>query len=225
MDRIKFIEKIRDSFSNLKKDFSKKYSEKDVRVTIFSKIINVLNSAQLGSTFINQCLLNENWWIVTAKKSISKKDREIYAKEYDMFLKLGLFQFTYSSIESSLRLMLKSLDLQACSNSTAEFKNIYNCFFKKINLSNKENHIELLDLFRFIRNSIHNNGVYFHKSNQNVKLNYKNKEYSFIIGNKIDFATWDFTFELIKDIEIMLKEILGNSNITPISEIIDPFAE
>ncbi len=223
--RIQKIQEIRDSFSTLKVTSSAKYNKNDVRVTAFSKIINVLNSALLGSSFINQCLLNNTWWEKTAKESISIADRKIYANEYDMFLKLGLLQFIFSSVESSFRLLLKTLDPNACSKGTADFKNIYDHLFNKLKLSKKYDFPVLLDLLRLIRNSLHNNGVYFHKSNKNYKLSYKGEEYSFVIGNAIDFGTWDLLLELIQDIEVLVNKIMSNTTVTSIDEIIDPFAK
>ena len=220
------IEDVRDDFSNSKERCFKKFNDKnDVRVTVFSKIINVLNSAQLGLTFIGQSLLQDNWWNITAKEHIPNDDKNSYINEVDMFLKLGLVQFSFSSVESSFRVLIRSLDPKMCSNGTGNFESIYKSLFKKINLSNKEEYVSLMDLLKLIRNSLHNNGVYFPQNNKNCFIKYKGKSYEFIIGEAIDFADWLFLIKLIEDVREMLDEVMKCPNIISIDKAIDPFSD
>lgn len=222
---IESIQKIRDSFSDNKDALIAQFNTwdpiKDARITVFSKCINVCNSTQLSFTFMHCHLINLDWWKQIAKIEISVNDAQIYANEYAMFTKIGFFQFTFSSIESAFRTYVKSLDSTACNNGTAEFKSIYSWLLKRVNLQNHEN---LLDLLRLIRNTIHNNGVYFHKSGISETITYNAKIYNFNIGQPIDFVTWDFIFEVIEKVEELIVNIVKTNEISSIIQIIDPCA-
>jgi hypothetical protein len=226
MNNIESIERIRDSFVGTKNEIIKKFptwnTEKDARITVFSKCINVCNSVQLSFIFMQFHLTQFDWWKQFAKSDIPSKDLQIYLDEFDMFTKIGFIQFIFSSIESAFRLYVKSLDSTACNNGTAEFKNIYSWLLKKTNLQKNEN---LLDLLRLIRNTIHNNSVYFHKNGLNETVNFKGKNFNFIVGRPVDFVTWDFIFEVISDVESLIIEVVKSNEIYQINQIIDPYSK
>jgi hypothetical protein len=172
------------------------FTKTDARITSFRKIINVCNSSLLAFEIGDQTVVRNKWWLEMTDGEISKKDIRIYASEYESFLKVSFIQSFYSCLESSLRLILKGIDEDACSRGTDAFKNIYECLFRsKIN-GNHSGYISLLDLYRELRNTIHNNGVYFHRSWEPTVVEYKGREYEFNIGEPIDFADWDFIREV-----------------------------
>jgi hypothetical protein len=226
MKNIESIKKIRDSISDNKDKIIAQFSDwdtaNDARITVFSKLINVCNSTQLSFTFMHFHLTKQDWWKQIAKSEIPINDVNIYANEYNMFTKIGFIQFSFSSIESAFRLYVKSLDSSACNNGTAEFKSIYSWLLKRTNLQTHEN---LLDLLRLVRNTIHNNGVYFHKSGLNESVTYKGKDYNFNIGSSVDFMTWDFIFELITDVEDLVVKVVKSNVINTIDQIEEPFAK
>lgn len=226
MKNIESIQLIRNNIDSQKAKIISQFPNwdpiKDARITIFSKCINVCNSTQLAFTFMQFHLTDIEWWQKISKNPISHADIQIYINEYDMFTKIGFLQFSFSSIESALRIFVKSLDPTACNNGTSEFKNIYSYLLKRLNLQSQEN---MLDLLRLIRNTIHNNGVYFHKNGNNESISYKGKSYDFNIGNRISFVTWDFIFEIMKDIEDLIVEIINSNELRVISMINDPYAQ
>ena len=225
MKDIESIQKIRDSISDKKDSLIAQFNNwdpiKDARITVLSKCINVCNSTQLSFTFMHFHLTHLDWWKQIAKSEIPANDAQIYANEFAMFTKIGFIQFTFSSIESAFRIYVKALDPIACNNGTAEFKSIYSWLLKKINLQSHEN---LIDLLRLIRNTIHNNGVYFHKSGINETVTYKGKNYNFNIGQPVDFVTWDFIFEVMEEVEELIVNVVKMNEISSINQIIDPYA-
>jgi hypothetical protein len=223
---IESIQKIRNSISDKKNRLIAQFDNwdpiNDARITVFSKCINVCNSTQLSFTFMHFHLTHLDWWKQIAKSEIPTSDAQIYANEFAMFTKIGFIQFTFSSIESAFRIYVKTLDSTACNNGTAEFKSIYSWLLKRINLQSHEN---LIDLLRLIRNTIHNNGVYFHKSGINETVIYKGQVYNFIIGQPVEFVTWDFIFEVMEEVEELIINVVKANEICSINQIIDPFAQ
>ena len=226
---VRSLESLRDKAYSKKEriidDFPQIDTEHDARITTFSKFINVTNSSQLGLTFAGQHLLSSNWWKKTARKDIPDQEKSIYINEFENFTKLGFVQFIFSSTESGLRLILKAINSQACNNGTAAFKSIYECLLRsKLSQYPKES-VELLDLLRLNRNTIHNNGVYFHKSGNNESVTYDGTTYDFKIGKPVDFVTWDFIIEISEDILDLLDKIVRDQNVASINQTInDPFS-
>lgn len=226
MNNIELIQIIRDSFSVKKANIITQFPDwnpiKDARITIFAKCINVCNSTHLAFIYLHFNLTNIQWWKQIANTEIPEDDIKLYASEYDMFTKIGFIQFSFSSVESAFRIFVKEIDPSACNNGTADFKNIYSYLLKKLNLQNYEN---TLDLLRLIRNTIHNNGVYFHRSGNNESVIHKGIIYDFNIGTPISFVTWNFIFEIIREVEDLIVDVVNSKEIKNIVSINDPYAQ
>jgi hypothetical protein len=227
---IKLVEPIRDKAFNDKKSIYAIYqsfvSTNDARITAFSKLMNILSSLQLSLTFIWKYLMRKNWWREIDKKVIPVKDLKIYVREFENFSKIGFVQLMFSAVESSFRLFLRALDPVACQGSTSSFRNIYMCLLKSKLSTYSPESIKFLDLFRHLRNTIHNNGVFFDGRGRNIVVIWRKVKYEFIHGAPLKFVTWDFLMEISDTIRELLKTVALDSNLQAFKqEIPDPFAQ
>lgn len=193
---------------------------KDARISIFTKCANVFSSTSLGMDFIMLDLTNDNWWQSKATQKIPAELIQHSIREFDIFLKMSFFHLFFSAIESSFRIFVQALDSNACNNGKGNFKKIYSWLLATLELYEWEN---LLDLLRCIRNTIHNNGVYFPLSDKNETIEYKGVIYAFVVGNKISI-TWHQLLDFAGDVEKMLLEIVESPEIASLPVVNDPFS-
>lgn len=194
----------------------------DIRVTPFTKIINAINCTALGfDSMIGYLASTITFPDGTKRDPVSS----CYIFELAGYYKIAFVQCVFSATESSLRLLLRALNPTACNNGTAEFKSIYDCLIRtELELSCANDWISMLDLFRLIRNTFHNNGVYFHKSGLNESILYRGARYHFRYGEKIDFVYWDLCKEILDDVIILFSHILAHHRVLSLPQIKDPFA-
>ena len=226
---IEELQLVRDRFADDKIAVVAVYSSvnprHDARITAYSKAINVLNSLQLAFTFISKHLLHKQWWESVARERIPNVDKQIYANEFANFTKVAFVQCMFLAIESSLRLFIRALDPAACNGGMAEFKSIYECLFKSKLSTSPSDGIALLDLLRLVRNTIHNNGVYFHPSGKDASITWTGETFEFKQGAPVDFVTWEFLIRVSEALRKLLREIVVDGNLKAISmEITDPFS-
>lgn len=229
MGLIKQLEPIRDQADQDKKSVAAMFSnldpQKDTRITAFSKMINVLNSVQLAMTFVSKHLLDLNWWKAIAREEIPVSDARIYANEFMGFSKIGFVQFLFSTTESSLRLFLRALDPTACDGGMGSFKSVYDCLFRSHLSARPPEGIELLDLLRLVRNTIHNNGVYFHRNGQDATVTWRGTSYELKQSAPVDFVTWRFLLEVSDAARSLMYTVVTDANLRAVAhEITDPFA-
>ena len=196
-------------------------SKHDARITAYSKTINVLNSLQLAFTFISKHLLNDQWWETVARNTIPGPDKQIYANEFANFTKVSFVQGLFLAIESSLRLFLRAIDPTACNGGMAEFKSIYECLFRSKLNTMPSNGIVLLDLLRLVRNTIHNNGVYFHSNGNDASITWDVETFEFKQGKPVDFVTWDFMIRVSEALRQLLREVVEDAALKKITTEID----
>lgn len=229
MGLIKQLEPIRDRADQDKESVTTMYSSfdprKDARITAFSKMINVFNSVQLALTFVSKHLLDLNWWKAVATEEIPASDARIYVNEFMGFSKIGFVQFLFSTTESSLRLFLRALDPTACDGGMGSFKSVYECLFRSNLSACPPEGIELLNLLRFVRNTIHNNGVYFHRNGQDATVTWRGTPYEFRQSAPVDFVTWGFLLEVSDATRALIYTVVTDANLGAVAyEITDPFA-
>jgi hypothetical protein len=225
MDLIIQIDQAKLSFAASRKMLAETHDSwaviKDARLSAFSKCMGVLNSTSLGLIYIRRHLILSDWWS-TFKASNGKPPSQAEAQEYvngfDAFMKIGFIQSVFSAIESSFRAIVRATDPSACSGGNAEFKSVYSFLLGCLDL---QKWISLLDLLRCIRNTIHNNGVYFHRSGKDELVIYGGTSYSFVVGAQVSFLYWEFLIELMADVEKMLLDVATNPGLDSIPYIED----
>lgn len=197
---------------------SRKYewNENDARLTVLNKCSSVLSSINLGYVFFSKYLTKEDWWRANSTLAIDREQMSNAGNEFEMFLRIGLIQNTLYAIESSFRIYVRAIDPMACSQGTAEFKNIYEWLLTRVRL---QKYITLLDLWRNIRNSMHNNGLFWPTSRKDSLINYKDVIYTFEVGKPNDFVSTEFIVRLLPDIRMLLQELLESEEIVNPLEI------
>lgn len=196
----------------------------DARVTVFAKYANTLSSAHLGLIFQHEQMSHRQWWRpphFTAMKPLTDDDITNEIVEFDRFLRVGCIQMQVSAIESSFRLYVRALDPTACKNGHSEFEPLYRWLFRHLGPQQYE---PLMQLLLSVRNTIHNDGVYFHRLGQNKTLVYKGTTYSFEVGKGINFATWPFLLYLAEELIRMIIEVVESKAVASLAAIDDPFA-
>lgn len=129
----------------------------------------------------------------------------------DMTIRFNLFHSIYHNIETTLRIICKSLELNKRMHPMLKINKSTGCF-----------PIEFIELISSIRNTIHNNGYYQPVGKQNKKIRYKDDEIeiSFIENESVDLDTNEVIIIVNKFISL-LKDLLLHDKISNIELILD----
>lgn len=193
------------------------WSETDARITVLGKLNNILNSVSLGYFFMHTYLKNESWWEQYQKLDITIETIQTSTNEFEMFFRIGLIQNLTYCIESSFRIYVRALDPNACNKGQSEFKNIYEWLLKKLNL--QTGNIDLLDLLRNIRNTMHNNGLFFPANGKNQTVIYKSNSFNFEVGKPNDFVNTELIVGLIPDLLDLVEKVVLSRPIMDMTSI------
>ncbi|MFP5380459.1 MAG: hypothetical protein ACLGHP_12080, partial [Vicinamibacteria bacterium] len=135
----------------------------------------------------------------------------------------SLIQMTFSMLETTFRALLRTLDPQACSRGTAPFDGVAKCLLKT-HLDQPPDALALVDLLREVRNTVHNNGIYFHRDWQDKAVQFRGVTYNFQIGKSVDFVGGPFLVERLDDVRELLWAVVTHPNVIGIPTIPDPSA-
>lgn len=208
---------------------------KDARVAVFANLAAVLRTVKLANIFKVEYMDDMDWYLniyigkynqQTSMISpngigITGVPKDIYKKDLDQVMLLTLVHCSFSAIESCLRTFVKTLDPTSCDNGAAEFQSIYDHLLKILSMNQYKS---LLDIFRLVRNTIHNNGVYIHKTKHSDSVTYNKRSYTFVQNVAPDYGD---AYELmirniIPNVIQMLNDIINSTQIASLTFVEDP---
>lgn len=189
--------------------------ETDIRISGFGKLQNAITATTFGIKFYTDNLLKPKWWNNNSS-GYTSEDKKLINRAFMDFQRIGLIQVSFLAIESTIRSLLREVDPNACTGGTDPFKNIYECLIRtKLTGCNTE-WCDFLDLWREVRNTIHNNGIYFSKDGLDKTVSFKGNAYKFYHKKKVDFVTWDMLSNIQRDACILLREIVDHDEVSSI---------
>jgi hypothetical protein len=192
-------------------------ASRDVRVTVFGKLSTAMSSASLGTSLVAKYLQYQQWWLDHQPDANGQNALDAFVN----MLRISLFHQTFSAVESSLRLILKSLAPSAANSSAGEFKSVYECLLRS-NLSHAyAAECDLLDLLRLVRNTIHNNGVYLPKSGKLETVTWKGVGYTFVPGTVIEFIDWHFLVDRLDDVVLLCQTVVSDPAVSGFPQLIE----
>ncbi|MFC1495727.1 hypothetical protein ACFL6W_10635 [Thermodesulfobacteriota bacterium] len=200
-------------------------SEIDIRISSIGRLLTTFNATVLSLTLMNKYLMSSDWWYKNINSSYTDSEIIKYVAGYSWAHRASLIYNTFACIESSFRIMLRAIDPSACSNALGSFKSVYDYLLNsKLSCCPNEG-IEFLDLFRLLRNTVHNNGVYFHRSGRDETVHWQGNDYEFRQEIPVDFVNWSFCITIANESRKLLKTVVENPILREIDqEITDPFA-
>jgi hypothetical protein len=207
----------------------KGFSE-DARLTGLAHLIRLVDCTLLSFTLMSDNLLppDNKWWDAVRTQPLDSfihSHRSMTVNTFNnSFIKFGFLHKLFSTIENTSRLVLRALDPYAANNATSSIYSVWRELFPRLT-AQTANPADLLTLLRLTRNTIHNNGVYVSKHQQDEQITYKGTIYDFTHMKPINFVNWSFLIERLDDVRTLLVSIVSDANVIGITNFIpDPFA-
>lgn len=173
----------------------------------------------IGLVLIRDELLDPLWWNEhIGVYDNASKIRQI--EDFERYIRSAFLNNFFASIESSFRYYCSEISPGKFNNAAGNFRPMYEHLLSK-NKLNFPNYIPLLDLWRLMRNTKHNNGIFYPDNQKNSDVPYKGTKYKFVVGKVPQFLTWDLLLSLIPDIKDMLLNVVNSSIFFP-SNLIKP---
>ena len=208
-------EKLAISYSQIRKDFPT-WQDQDVRITTYSKCANVIESILFSWNFKNEQLSDPQWYdripyIHTPTPTQIKTTQAVY----DSLLMISFVHWYIGTLEHFFRVLLKQI------NPESRLVNFYDiCKYVLEYFELKEEYEKQFDIFRLLRNSMHNNGVITDRHAHPIE--YDGVTYDFQLGRQIKNANWFMLNKVASELHDCLNKICRNEEISQILFIEDP---
>jgi hypothetical protein len=194
----------------------------DPRVVVARHIKAVISSSYLSLIHLHENLQEPLWWhrqgfgaAVQAGTVLDELD------DYMVLITANLIIYPFSLFEAGLRRIVRALDPSACSGGAAEFKGIYEWLLARLRGTGwKPSEAgDFLDLYRNVRNTLHNNGRYYSRTGANTAVTWKGTTYEFVHSSVPSFMNWDFDLMLIRELVRLNRDLMKAPLIRSIGQI------
>jgi len=198
------------------------WKEADARIGVFAKCMNNFEPVMFSLMFEKEHLRKPEYQARFSEDHKTPPTQNVIDRIcglYLMYQQMAFADLFFSAIESSFRIFVRAIDSQACNNATGWFQSVSGYLLKK---TNQQQYDPLLNLWRLIRNTQHNNGVYIDPKHRDIEIKYKEQTYRFV--NNIFFrdVNMDLLLNLSEDARCMIQNIVESKPLSSITEIIDP---
>lgn len=161
----------------------------------------VAGSAFMAMLFVTQSLAKQAWW----DEHFPYFDDDSRGGELSSFLTFTQMSFVVSSLslyENSLRRLVRAIDPDALGHATRPLKAITNWVHGRLrehpNGWDFAEGDEVVDLFRNVRNTVHNNAAFFSPTGQDEEILWRGHSYQFRHRHLVPFMDWDLHIPLFK---------------------------
>lgn len=179
----------------------------------FRAIRMQLLALHLHFPYLQFQLTNHNWWRTTHHPLPSPPQILHMIESYDLNAKRGYIIGVFSVQEHILREYLRKIDNSLLNNATASYWKIRDYFLNKyIDTTNRKSFKNMLTLFAIIRNSFHNDSVFFPSDGKDIEIIYDETSYKFINGEPCATGEWWLLFKITEDLSDFLLEVVSNQN-------------
>jgi len=189
------------------------WKEDDARLTCYTKCTNIVEEILFSRIFEDEQLRDPQWYErISYIKSPTENQIKTTQETYDSFLRVSLVTLFFSSLENLLRTLKKELFPTSTEN---QIYKIVEIILERLDLKYYQ---RIFDLYRFLRNSLHNNGII--TDSHAYPILYNGVWYNFQIGKTVQ-VDWLMLCEVTSELEDCLNKIIHHDDIVKIEYIKD----
>jgi len=215
------FDEVREKFTKFQENIIQSHSDwdfQDARLVIFRKVVQMLNGFGIGFSHIHREFINSEWFKQLYGDELGNdENQKRLCREFELFLSSGIIIFLYGAIESSMRIISLKIDSVRFPKNI-NFSSLYKTFLADLNL---EQYVNLLKIWGYLRNTIHNNGIFLPFDGQDQIIEYQGTTFKFENGKQHNVQRWEMLALLIGDFCEMVSHIIESEKVSSIKEIPD----
>ena len=201
-------------------------TKKDLRLTSIRRLARIMTGLNVSFLYLSN--VDQDTALAGVRLPFEENIQlEQYLISNEVFLKIGFSSSLFFIVEGVVKSYLMFLDEKAF-KEVKGIKSTCKCLLdEKLIWETVKFDCQVFDFLRLIRNTLHSNGVHLSQSvkEKNVTVNYREKVYEFVEGERINFVTWDLLFDIAMDMRTLLFHLSHNKTIREIDRVIpDPYA-
>lgn len=218
------LETLRNEAVTVRNDLAAIYAQlpsTDPRVMTARHLKAIVSSTLLSWIHLEENVAEPAWWERTFGTVPPAGQDEV--TDYETLVTASFVVYSLSLFEAGLRRLVRAIDSTACGSGAAPFKTIYDWLFAQLHRSDwsysRGEKTQFLDLYREVRNTLHNNGIFYRADGRNVTVTWRGTQYEFVHGQAPAFLSWELDIALVRELVHLNDEIVRSETIAALPVI------
>lgn len=221
------FETLRNHAVAARNDLSNTYSALplgDPRRVLARHLKAVISSSYLNLIFLDENLQSREWWVRQGfQAAIDLGSVQDELGDYLTLLTASVVVYPFSLFEAGLRRIVRAVDPDACAGGTASFKSVYEWLFARLRAEGWSFSVgdpnTFLDVYRNLRNTLHNNGLFYSANGTDSLVEWNGVQYEFRHAQHPPFVDWDFHLLALETLVDLNHEMMQQEPITSLPPI------
>lgn len=198
--------------NELRNMYRSQFAPADPRMEVARHIKAILSASFLSAVHMRENLRHPGWWAARFALTPTKPQAEEELQDYHDFIVLDVVVMPFSLFEAGLRRVVRAIEPTACDGGAAEFKSIYAWLLAHLRRNGwvypHGDAEAFLDLYRHLRNTIHNNGVFYDRRGRDVTVKWDGITYEFFHTQRPSFADWPLHLRMSRELVRLNRELM-----------------
>lgn len=192
-----------DRYPSLPKDDPRRATARHIRA--------VTSATYLARIFQREHLADKAWWNLAGMGDLldDPAAAQDEVDDFGVFLTLGFIVYSFHVFEAGLRTVGRAMRIPV--GDTGPFANVYRAVFSLLTFPTQEDWAGLLDLYRPIRNTIHNNGKHIGPTQLHQ---WRGVEFEFVDGDVPTFLGWPLYISVVRALGALNEEVMTTPEVS-----------
>lgn len=192
-----------------------KLEKADRRITIFTQLFGITDRAKMGIEYV-LCSLDDAAIQARMFPGLDRKDFIQRLNGFVHFIFIEVNHTYFGLIEAFLRQVLRALEV----NPKTRFWELSDQIVCRLKIDKKW--VEFLNFYAAVRNTQHNNGVFFPPDKKDRSFSYRGGSYQFAYGRPIHFLDGTLRLALLEDGNDFVLAVCESEELQAIPVVQDP---
>ncbi len=198
-------------------------SSQDARTNLLAKPVNLILIAIVNLRVLQDVVSSIDFWRWRVDPLLNTPETiRPPSFEQGTFYRFGFIQFMLSNIEHGFRAIYARVVSDTDEPAHQAFAHVYSGLFRAVLTEDQaEAHTKLFDFLRLLRNTIHNNGVYYPVNKRDARFTIHGREYVLEFGKRVDVFGWEYFIEWLDPIRDALADVIDAPAVIKVDHISD----
>lgn len=147
--------------------------------------------------FLREHMGEREWWRQVGLGSfVDHPSIQDEVDDFGVWLAVGFVVSPFNLFEAAIRRVMRAMDPDT-NRDGQPIASVFRDCLGRISLAWPEDSMDFLDLYRLIRNTIHNNGRHYGRRGSETR-SWRAREYRFPHGEPLEFMAWPLYIELVR---------------------------
>lgn len=192
-----------------------KLEKTDRRITIFTQLFGITDRAKMGIEYV-LCSLDNATIQARMFSGLDRKDFIQRLNGFVHFIFIEANHAYFGLIEAFLRQILRALEV----NPKTNFWELSDQIVCRLEIDKRW--VEFLNFYAAVRNTQHNNGVFFPSDKKDRSFSYRGASYQFACGQPVHFLDGTLRLALFEDGNDFVLAVCESGKLRAIPVIDDP---